>query len=169
MKRVLSFIMMINVISICWGQDFASKFISTVTKKDLLQCQTISPKMMDKLVKIPEHDDKEKKETEDSITFLLSKIKSARIVTSEQSGKKFFKQAVKLIAANKNRFSPLSGHTETGNNQIFVRKHDDTIIELVMLSYNAEGDQFTIINFTGDMDNEFIRLLSKRKQGTKLN
>lgn len=165
MKRVLSFIMMIHVISICWGQDFASKFISTVTKKDLLHCQTISPKMMDKLVKMPEHDDKNENETtEDSIAFLLSKIKSARIVTSEQYGKKFFKQAIKLIETNKNRFSPLSGHTENGNNQIFVRRHDDTIIELVMLSYNSGEDLFTIINFTGDMDNEFIRMLSKRKK-----
>lgn len=164
MKRVLSFIIAINLISICHGQDFASKFISTVTKKDLLHCQTISPKMMEKLVKMPEHENKDGNEPEDSIIFLLSKLKSARIVTSEQFGKKFFKQAVKLIETNKNRFAPLSGHTESGNSQIFVRKHEDTIIELVMLNYNSGEDLFTIINFTGAMDNEFIRMLSKQKK-----
>ena len=88
MKRVLSFIIAINLISICHGQDFASKFISTVTKKDLLHCQTISPKMMEKLVKMPEHENKDGNEPEDSIIFLLSKLKSARIVTSEQFGKR---------------------------------------------------------------------------------
>lgn len=165
MKRALY--LLISTLSTIqvWGQDFASKFMSEFTKDQILHCQTISPKMMDKLVDIPENDIDENN-NEMPTSFLLSKLKSARIVTAESEGKKYFHQALQLIEKNKNRFTPLTESPSGKNNQIYVRKHNDIIIELIMLNLNDHEHLFTIVNFTGEMDDQFIKLLSKRTKKT---
>ena len=85
-----------------WGQDFAAKFMEQCTaeeEKDI-QCQTISPKMMEKLVEVivSEKDEKD----EEIPAYLFSKLKSARIVTSTGHGKRYFRKAEELMEKNKN-------------------------------------------------------------------
>lgn len=93
--------------------------------------------------------------------YLLSKLKSARIITANRQSEKLFHNAELLLEKNKNRFSPLvenqSGETD---NKIFVRKHDDVIRELVVLDLNRNEQTLTIVNLTGDMDDRFMQMLS---------
>ncbi len=130
MKRILWVLLMVCS-SHTWGQDFASKFMEQYSGKEI-QCQTVSPLMMEKLI-------------------------------DDYKLENFFNKAENLIEKNKNRFSPLMERPTDKNNKIFVRKHNEMIRELVMLSLDTEDRTFTIVNLTGDMNDRFIQLLSSIK------
>lgn len=161
MKRVLC-LLLISLSSYAWGQDFASRFMEQYQEKEELKCQTIGPKMMERLMDMPET--VEDKKDDATTGYFLSKLKSARIVTADKHGRKYFDQAKLLIEKNRNRFMPLTEGTTGKNNLIFVRRHDGLIRELVMLNYNQAEEVLTVINFTGEMDDSFIRRLSKEKR-----
>lgn len=144
------------------GQDFASKFMEQCEEKEELRCQTIGPKMMERLMSMPETETEDKDETDTG--YFLSKLKSARIVTAERHGEAYFDRARLLLEKNRNRFVPLTEAASGKNTPIYVRRHDDLIKELVMLNFNRADGVLTIINFTGDMDDNFIRQLSKGKK-----
>lgn len=157
MKRALCLLWTVCLISSARGQDFASKFMEQCTKDGQVECQTVSPKMMEKVMEIiTQTEEKDKTEIPE---YVLSKLKSARIITAEKGGEELFQKAERLMEKNRNRFSPLADYTSGENNMIFVRRHDETVQELVMLNLNAEKT-FTIVNLTGDMDSKFMRMLS---------
>ena len=161
MIRALCLLVITSLFLPMKGQDFVSKFMDQCSDKDSIQCQTISPKMMEKLVEVQLQ---QKEENNDEVSgYLLSKLKSARIITANKHCEKLFHKASQLIEKNKNRFVPLGNDSTDKKNQIFIRKHDDIIRELVMLSLASENHIFTIINFTGEMDDEFIESLSSGK------
>lgn len=162
MKRVLC-LLLIGFSIYGRGQDFASKFMEQCEGKEDVRCQTIGPKMMERLMSMPETTESEDKDDTDT-GYFLSKLKSARIITAERHGETYFDQARLLLEKNRNRFVPLTEAASGKNNPIFVRRHDDLIKELVMLNFNQADGVLTIINFTGDMDGSFIRQLSKGKR-----
>lgn len=139
------------------AQDFASRFMMDFSKDTTIHCQTISPKMMGRLVTMHQ-----KGENGATARQLIAKLKSARIIQGSDNPK-YFLHAEKMLKRNRQRFIPLSQSTAHGNNQIFVRRKEDIIIELIMLNKNVDAGTFTIINLTGDMDDEFIRILSGNK------
>ena len=161
MKRVLCLLLIACSIHV-WGQDFASKFMEQCAKEDGdIQCQTVSPIMMEKLMdtmKAPDGD-----RDEEVPEYLLSKLKSARIITATKQSEKLFREAEQLIEKTKNRFSPLVENQPGQNNKVFVRKHDEVIRELVVLNLNPDEKTLTIINLTGDMDDRFMKILSSGK------
>lgn len=151
---VLSLVLAYCGTGMAYAQDFASRFMMNFNKDTSIHCRTISPKMMEKLVRI--HQEKENEPVSDE---LITKLKSARIIQSGNDPK-YFHHAVKLIKQNRQRFIPINATAAQGDNRIFVRRKDNTIIELVMINQNNEMSTFTIINLTGDMDEEFIQKLS---------
>lgn len=161
MKRVLCLLLIACSIHV-WGQDFASKFMEQCAKEDGdIQCQTVSPIMMEKLrdtMTAPDGD-----RDEEVPEYLLSKLKSARIITATKQSEKLFREAEQLIEKNKNRFSPLVENQPGQNNKVFVRKHDEVIRELVVLNLNPDEKTLTIVNLTGDMDDRFMKILSSGK------
>lgn len=162
MKRVLCLLLALTVVR-TWGQDFASRFMTDFETDTLVQCYTVSPKMMEKLIRI--HEEKEHTDkSEQHIRYLLSKLKSARFIIGTRRGERYYKHAEQLMAKNKNRFSLLAeGATESADQHtlLYVRKRDEVIVELVMLSLNEAEHAFNAVNFTGEMDDAFIRLLSR--------
>lgn len=160
MKRALCLLLIVFSAFAAWGQDFASKFMEQCGEKEEIKCQTISPKMMERLMNVPDNASEEKNE---EMAYFLSKLRSARIVTAGKHGEAYFNQARQLLEKNKNRFTLLSGNYAGKNKQIFVRRNKTSIRELVLLNLSRDS-VLTIINFTGDMDDGFIRQLSKEKK-----
>ena len=158
MKRALCLLWTACLIPHAWGQDFAAKFMEQCTKKGQVECQTVSPKMMEKVMETITRSD----EREDTgiPEYLLSKLKSARIITAKKGGEKLFQKAERLMEKNKNRFSPLAEDSAGDHNRIFVRRHDDVVRELVMLQLSPGKDLLTIVDLTGEMDEKFMKLLS---------
>ena len=139
------------------AQDFASRFMMEFSKDTTIHCQTISPKMMEKLVNVHRKNNERAEARQ-----LIAKLKSARIIQGADKPK-YFLHAEKMLKHNRQRFIPLNQSTARGNNQIFVRRKEDFIIELIMLNKDSAAGTFTIVNLTGDMDDEFIRVLSGNK------
>lgn len=153
MKRVL-FILCLSLISV-WvcAQDFTSRFLESHKPDNNLTCVTISPKMMQKVMDLNLED-------EGQITDMIAKLKSMQMLTTHVNGQKYYKEALGLIEKNSGRFEQfLSFENKSENFQIMVRKKRHAIIELVMLM--CEDDNFTVINFTGNMSKDFIDRLAK--------
>jgi len=152
-KRVL--FLLILTLSILSGsaQDFASRFLRTCGEDSTLTCISISPKMMDEVLK-----SKDDNEDVEKMMDIISDLKSMQILTSKKNSQIHFEKAKRMLEKNANRYIPFASYREgTENCQISIRKKGETIIELVMLQ--KKEDRFRIINFTGNMDQDFIHRL----------
>ncbi len=153
MKSVL-FILWMSLISVSvCAQDFASRFLESHKPDTNLNCVTISPNMMEKVMNLDV-------QNEDKMMDMISKLKSMQMLTTQVNGQKYYKEALSVLEKNSGRFvSFLTFDDKSENFQIMVRKKKDAIIELVMLM--REDDNFTVINFTGNMSKDFIARLAK--------
>ena len=131
--------------------------VLTITSSMAVSAQDFASKMMERLV-----DMHREKNGRTEARQLIAKLKSARIIQGADKPK-YFLHAEKMLKHNRQRFIPLHQSTAHGNNQIFVRRKEDCIIELIMLNKDSATGTFTIVNLTGDMDDDFIRILSGNK------
>lgn len=156
MKSVL-FILWMSLISVSvCAQDFASRFLESHKPDTNLNCVTISPNMMEKVMNLDV-------QNEDKMMDMISKLKSMQMITTQVNGQKYYKEALSVLEKNSGRFvSFLTFDDKSENFQIMVRKKKDAIIELVMLM--REDDNFTVINFTGNMSKDFIARLAKEME-----
>lgn len=142
-------------VSVC-AQDFASRFLESHKPDTNLNCVTISPNMMEKVMNLDV-------QNEDKMMDMISKLKSMQMLTTQVNGQKYYKEALSVLEKNSGRFvSFLTFDDKSENFQIMVRKKKDAIIELVMLM--REDDNFTVINFTGNMSKDFIARLAKEME-----
>lgn len=134
------------------AQDFTSLFLTEHKQDTNLTCVTISPKMMQEIMKSDAEKDEE-------VLEIISNLKSMQLLTAKVRGQSYYNRALKIVEKNTNRFEPfLSFSGESENSKIMIRKNKGNIIELVMLIH--EKNHFTIINFTGTMSPEFIAKLA---------
>ncbi len=148
MKRVLLIAGWLLLSVAVVAQDFASRFMDEHKGDKNLTCISVSPKMMEEMLKA----DTEKDE---SMLAIISNLKSMQLLSSSINGADYYKKAVGILNRNSHRFEPfLVFDDEKENGKIMVRRKKGEIIELVMLV--NEGPQFLVINFTGNMSDKFI-------------
>lgn len=136
------------------AQDFASRYMAEHKGDSLLHCISVSPKMMEEIL---DHGIGENDTT--GMADIISRLKSMQIVNAGRQGKTYFKHAEEMARKNSARFKELASYDEGKDHcRIFVREHKTEIVELVLL--RQVGKQFTVINFTGDMNHAFIRQLT---------
>ena len=130
------------------AQDFASRFMNEHKEDKNLTCISVSPKMMEEMLKIDAG-------KEESLSDIISSLKSMQLLSSSVDGAGYYKEAIGILNRNSHRFEPfLAFEDEKESGQIMVRRKNGEIIELVMLV--KEGTQFLVINFTGNMSDKFI-------------
>lgn len=156
MKRALIIgCTMVFAATTAMAQDFVSKYMQENKHDTVLHCISISPKMMEEVLKIDSQ-----KGDEEEMRSIMANLKSMQIVSSKTNGDFYFNKAEEIVEKNANRFEPfLSFNDRNENCRIMVRKKEKTIIELVMFSHKE--DSFQVINFTGNMNDEFIDNLVK--------
>jgi hypothetical protein len=139
--------------------DFAEKFMTTC-EDSTLKCVTISPKMMEQLVK------QEAEGKPEPIMQAIAKLKSARIVTGKAE---LYEKAEQLLKKNKRRFKPEKVYAnDEQHGAFFIRKdRKGNTVELIMLQEDPENDKFVIINLTGDIDEEFLCFLYNTNKSLK--
>lgn len=154
MRRVL-FLLIVTIGTLSTNaQDFASRFLKVCNADSTLTCISISPKMMDEVLKANSD-----KEVVGKMMDIISDLKSMQILTSTHNSQIHYEKAKKLLEKNTNRYIPYASYKEGLENcHICIRKRGDAIIELVMLQKKEE--KFRIINFTGYMDQDFIHRLT---------
>lgn len=135
------------------AQDFTSIFLEENEADSTLVHVTISPRMMEEILKSDTGKNEE-------ILEVISSLKSMQALFSNVNGESYFRKARKVVDDHTGRFEPYLSHAEDNNNcQIVVRKRDGTIIELVM--FTIEDHRFTVIDFTGNIKPGFISTLTR--------
>lgn len=153
MRVLLTVLMVMFVTVTTWAQDFASRYMSENAGDTTLVRISISPRMMEEIMEkgIQEKDTV-------GIADMISRLKSMQIVYSDKQGRGYFKKAEDMAERNSARFRKMASYDkEKDHCRIFVREQEKQIVELVLLK--QEGRRFTVINFTGDMDWDFIERL----------
>ena len=135
------------------AQDFASRYMAEHAADSTLTCISVSPKMMEEILsKGIQHDDSSR------MVGIISKLKSMQIVSSENNGMNHFELAENMAEKNSARFKQMAAYDEGKDRcRIFIREQKKRIVELVLL--RQTGKSFTVINFTGNMNREFIEKL----------
>lgn len=135
-------------------KDFASSFMELNHDENALVCTTVSPVMMERILKMPA-DSIEC----DSLLPLLEQVKSVRVVTGRVAGEKvnLFYEKAEVLA----QYHPL-GYQRFGkdvDNTIYQRRRGNYIVEVVLIS--QEGGKFCLIDLTGNMTEDVLMRLYK--------
>lgn len=133
-------------------EDFASSFMEMNRDEAILECMTVGPSMMERILKIPT-DSMEC----DSLLPLLEQIKSVRVVssqTTEEQAILLFEKAEVLA-----QYHPL-GYLRVGkdaHSALYQRRRGEYIVEIVLILQRIGN--FSLIDLTGSMtDNVLMRL-----------
>lgn len=156
--RILTAALALVIAIAAQAQDFATKYMSENAGDTTLNCISVSPKMMEEIIQrgIQEND------TIGIAADIISKLKSMQIVNTDKQASLHFDKAEKMAQRNSARFKVMGAYNNSKERddrcRIFVRKQREHIVELVLLK--QKGTKFMVINFTGNMNKEFIDKLS---------
>ncbi len=127
-------------------EDFASRFMALHAEKHALECITVSPLMMERMLKLPsvEEDGQTKK--------VLSQLKSIRMVVNKTAADatECYNKAAELAKRNPQRYK-LYAHN--GQRMLYMRRHGGHVVEIVLF---MQREQFCLINLTGNMTDKFL-------------
>lgn len=132
-------------------EDFASRFMSLHANGTSLECTTVSPLMMERLMELPSV------EANDQTRKVLSQLKSIRMVSSSGPGnsQQFYEKAAELARRNPNRYKLYAAE---GSKRLYLRRHGGQVVEIVLF---MQDEQFCLINLTGSMTEEFLEQVLK--------
>ena len=163
MKRVLCFFTIFLTSLFFYGQgkqDFASRFMQLSKEDTAVHCITVSPHMMGQMLKAPGAEQNE------NINRIISKLKSARIITVNRRGDDYYDYAEQMLEKNKYRFQRDKSYQNTHICGCFyIRTKGSEIVELVMIHKDTKEGNFILINLTGKIDEEFISNLTRMWNG----
>lgn len=132
-------------------EDFASRYMTLYAQGTSLECTTLSPDMMKLIIGLPSVEENELAKE------LLSQLKSIRVVKNAAKGEtaKLFDLAHQLALKNHKRYKLFA---EEGNKQMYIRRHDGKIVEIVMFMHNGH---FQMLNVTGNISESFLQQVLK--------
>lgn len=135
--------------------DFAERFMQSCHDDSLVECVTVSPKMMEQIAQ-PDST------RSHNMQLALQKLKSARIITASDSLQLYYQRAEQLLKRYPKRFIH---NRDYGNaltyGSFYTRKiRSGKTVELIMLRADVENNQLVIVNLTGDIDEEFVNALA---------
>lgn len=136
-------------------QDFAARFMNEHADSQELNCVTIGPKMLARMLSINTDDQNGQR-----IKTLLNNVKSFRLITAGEQGSEYRKDALELLAKNKRRYAPYEEGAANGETCVWIRKRGKQIVELVFVEPD-ENDDFMILNITGEISDEFVDVLTQ--------
>ncbi len=133
-------------------QDFASRYMSLYGGSADLTCTTISPLMMEKMMKLDRLDGN------DSLRQVLAQLRSIRVVTGRRTAEAedLLKKSRELALTNHKRYKL---YAEADEKSIFVRTRGKVTVEIVLML--KAGGTFVLTDLTGNMTRSFIEELTK--------
>lgn len=131
-------------------QDFAERFMKLHAEKSSLQCTTVSPLMLERMMQLPDVKENE------HMQQVLKQLKSIRMVhnVDERETQKLYDDALHLVTRNAARYKP---YAKQQNKSLYVRKRGKIIVEMVLLM--KHNKQLQLINLTGNMTEDFMKQL----------
>ncbi len=153
------------------NEDFVGLLLSDIkaeqntnnTSEEDYSCITIGPSMMEKVLDMMSNDTEEDPAADtdtdkEHIKKILPHIKSLRIFNAQHNMDVYYNNALTLLNKNKNKYKVYNAN---GNETpcIWLRKNKDKVIEIIQI--NKQEDDLKVLNFTGDMTNDFVKELLK--------
>ncbi len=128
-------------------QDFASRFMSLYGKGTTLSCTTVSPLMMERMLRLPSVEDNEQ------MRSVLQQLKSIRLVSNTDASEstRLYDDAVSLAQRNKARYR-LQG--EENEKKLYARRRGSVVVELVLVM--KQNGLLSLVNLTGNMSEKFM-------------
>lgn len=152
MKRMLILLVAGLMASLASAQDFVQLFMDEHRGDAAISCITISPKMMQEILK-------SETEKDENILEVISGLKSMQVLSSTTNGEDYYRQALETVKRNSSRYEAYSSFNSNGEDyQILVRKINGEIAEMIMMSFT--NNRFVVINLTGNIKAEFISTLA---------
>ena len=120
---------------------------------------TIGPAMVGKVLDMMSNNkDADKDKDAEQIKKILSHIKSLRIFSAQHNIDFYYNGVISLLNKNKKTYKKYNS-ADKDVSCIWLRKNKDTVIEIVKL--NKTDNDFKVVNFTGDMTDDFVNELLK--------
>lgn len=122
-------------------------------------CVTVSPFMMEKMLEIMQTNNSQ---DNDLIERLISHVKSMRIFSATKNIDRYHAEAQQLLEKNEKQYKAFQADAQKKDTQpcVWIRKSGQKVVEMIVLNL-TEGQNFIIINLTGNMDKAFIDELLK--------
>ena len=146
------------------GMDFAEKFMRTCDGDSMVKCITVSPKMMEQIAGMTSSEADDDEGRQDQLRQAMQKLRSARIISVDTLAAEYYDKAVALLEKHSQRFSHWSDYEDgTVQGAFYGRKPKKGNIakEMVMLQLDNQKGTFTVVDLTGEIDEEFIETLTK--------
>ena len=154
---MLTVVMLVQIASFAQhSPDFAEKFMTLCKNDSDVKCITVSPKMIEQLMKQQAMDRPE------SLTQAIAKLKSMRLVSAPAD---YYQKAEDLLTKNSRRFKAERDYRSGNQHGAFYsrKNRQGETVELIMLHEDCQKNRFTIVNVTGDIDEEFLCFLYNNK------
>lgn len=131
-------------------QDFASRYMALYANGTSLQCTTVSPLMLEKMMQLPNVEENA------HTRQVLSQLKSIRMVANSTSHEtqELYNKATHLAQRNNRRYKP---YAQRHDKQLYVRRRGKYIVEMVL--FMKHDHHFKLINLTGNMTDDFLNQL----------
>jgi hypothetical protein len=146
------------------AQDFVALLMSDLEEQygvddnDEYGCVTVSPSMMEKMLKMLQSKDVK---NDEQIQRILPHVKSMRIFSATKHIDRYNTAATKLLNKNAKSYKPFKASAEKSVDPcVWVRKSGAKVIEMIVLN-RKENENFQVINITGDMNKAFVDELLK--------
>lgn len=143
-------------------KDFAARFMQDNADRESLECATVGPKMMGRMLAADAAD------TQTALAKAMDGIKSIRIITGKNASEApaIRKSAVKLLKANRKRYSAYKQNDKTPfGDCLWTRRVDKSIVELVYVAPETADKAFMAMDFTGNISDDFISQLMTARSG----
>ncbi len=152
-RLLLTLVFIISALSLCHAQreqDFASRFMGLYAEGTTLECTTVSPLMLERMMQLPDV------EANDHTRQVLSQLKSIRMVhnTAEHETSLLYNKALKLAQRNSARYKP---YAQRQSKRLYVRRRGNFIVEMVL--FMKYDHHLQLINLTGNMTDDFLKQL----------
>lgn len=129
-------------------EDFASRYMALFGDKRCLTCKTISPKMMERIMRLDTVDG------DATARAVIAQLRGIRILTAEDddNARQLFEEAEELARRNRRRYVL---HSRCDNQVVYVRRRGRMLVELVALRLK-DNRHFSLLDFTGNMSENII-------------
>ena len=161
MKPLLTFFLVLFLALPLMAQheeDFAAHFVELNGGEADLECTTVSPRMMERILMLPT-------DTTDSDTLrpLLEQVKSVRIITcttTPETAALLYEKAEVLA-----QFHPLEyqKYAHDSDCTIYTRRRGAFIVELVLIMQTS--GTFNLVDLTGNMTEEMLKIGKPKGNG----
>lgn len=158
MKYLLIFVALFTSSAVFSQEDAISKYFSKYVDDERFTVVYVSGKMFQMINKMELNFDDDEAA---AVLSVVKDLKGLRILTTEEDGLKFYKEALKLINTKEYETLMTVREGKNENVQFLVKDNGGDVIDELLLLVGGENEEFVLISFIGRIDLNEVGKLTK--------